>query len=255
MGRVGASMRCVRRVCTAVAAAAAFVVCGMCLAPWPAHAGGDDDELAHVILFSGRDLWRNGVFAHGGLLWAPDGLDASGFMLKTLLSVGAYRYNSGALGGETVYGGELKGQVLPGWFFKYGRSELKLFAGLDLEAHRLWPDDPGNKLRGTSVGLALAMEFWKEPAANTMLAADASFSTVGSNYAARIAFGWQAFDLFYVGPEWQSYGADGYSQMRYGMHVTSLKTGESEWSAAVGWAVDTDKRDSPYVRLGLLQRL
>ena len=247
-------MRYGRRVCAAVAAAA-FVVCSVCSASGPARAGDDDDDLAHLILFSGRDLWRNGVFAYGGLLWAPDGFDTSGFMLKTLLSVGAYRYNSGALGNVTVYGGELKGQVLPGWGFKRGHFELKLFAGLDIETHRLWPDDPTNSLRGTSVGLALATELWNEPTANTMIAADASLTTIGPNYAARIAAGWHAFDQFYIGPETQVYGGDGYRQFRFGVHVTSLKTGKREWSAAVGWAVDTDKRDSPYVRLGFMQRL
>jgi Cellulose biosynthesis protein BcsS len=247
-------MRSARRVRAAVVAAAAFIVCCVGAMSWPAHAG-DDDDPAHFILFSGRDLWRNGVFASGGLLWAPNGFDTGGFMLKTLLSAGAYRYNSGALGNLTVYGGELKGQVLPGWGFKRGHFELKLFAGLDLEGHRLWPDDPSNDLRGTSVGLALAAELWNEPTANTMLAADASFSTVGSNYAGRIAFGWRAFDQFYAGPETQVYGGDGYRQFRVGVHITSLKTGTREWSAAAGWAVDTDKRDSPYVRLGFLQRL
>lgn len=246
-------MRCGRRVSAAAATAAAFIVCCVCLVSWSAQAG--DDNLARLILFSGRDLWRNGVFAYDGLLWAPGGFDTSGFMLKTLLSAGAYRYNSGALGGETVYGGELKGRLLPGWGFKRGRFELKLFAGPDLEMHKLWPNDPSNDLRGTRFGLALAMELWDEPSATTMLAADASFSTVGPNYAARIAFGWRAFEQFYVGPETQVYGCDGYSQFRLGAHITSLKTGKREWSAAAGWAIDTDKRESPYVRLGFMQRL
>ena len=78
----------------AVVAAAAFIVCCVCLLPWSARAG-DDDGLAHFILFSGRDLWRNGVFAYGGVLWAPNGLETKGFMLKTLLSGGAYRYDPG----------------------------------------------------------------------------------------------------------------------------------------------------------------
>lgn len=240
----------------AVTAAAALIVCCVGTGPLPAQAG-DDDELAHFILFSGRDLWRNGVFAHGGLLWAPDGFDTSGFLLKTLLSAGAYRYNSGALGNVTVYGGELKAQVLPGWAFKRGRFELKLFAGLDVETHLLWPDDPTNSLRGTTLGLALAAELWHEPTINTMIAADASLTTTGPNYAGRIGFGWLAFEQFYIGPETQVYGGggEGYQQFRAGAHITSLKTGEREWSAAVGWAVDTDKRDSPYVRLGYLQRL
>jgi hypothetical protein len=238
----------------AAVAAAAFIVCCVGTGPPPAHAS-DDEELAHFILFSGRDLWRNGVFAYGGLLWAPGGFDTGGFMLKTLLSLGVYRYNSGALGNVTVYGGELKGQVLPGWAFKRGRFELKLFAGLDVETHRLWPDDPTNGLRGTSVGAALAAELWHEPTIDTMIAADASLTSIGPNYAARIGLGWRAFEQFYIGPETQVYGGDGYRQFRAGAHITSMKTGEREWSAAAGWAVDTDKRDSPYVRLGFMQRL
>ncbi len=193
------------------------------------------------------------MFAYGGLLWAPGGLETKGFMLKTLLSGGGYRYDSGALG--TVYGAELKGRVMPGWHFKRGRFELKLFAGPDIETHRLWPDDPGNDLRGTSFGLALAADLWDQPTPETMLAADASFSTVGPSYAGRLAFGWHLFGQFYAGPETQVYGGDGYRQFRLGAHVTSLKTGNEEWSAAVGWAIDTDRRESPYVRLGLMRRL
>ena len=53
----------------------------------------------------------------------------------------------------------------------------------------------------------------------------------------------------------QVYGGDGYRQARFGAHITSLKTGTHEWSAAFGWAFDSDRRDSPYVRLGFMQRL
>lgn len=235
----------------AVIAAAAFVVCCVCTVPSPAHA--DDDRLANFILYSGRDLWRNGLFANGGLLWAPNGIDRSGFLLKAQLSTGIYRYQSEGLG--TVYGGEMKGQILPGWGFKRGQFELKLFAGPDLETHRLWPDDRANSLRGTRLGLTLAADLWDNPTVGTMIAADVSFSTIGPNCAARIAAGLRAFDQFYVGPEFQAYGGDGYRQFRFGAHITSLKTGQREWSAAVGWAVETNKGASPYVRLGFVQRL
>ncbi len=248
-------MRCGRRVRAAIIVATTLLICVVCVARRVVRAGGVDDDFTHYILFSGRDLWRNGVFGYRGLLWAPGGLDTNGFMLKAQLSAGAYRYNSGSLGNVTIYGGELKGQVLPGWGFRRGHFELKLFAGLDFESHWLWPNDPSSDLRGITFGLALAMELWNEPTSDTMLAADASFSSVGQNSSARIAFGWRVLDQFYVGPEMQIYGGNGYGQMRYGMHVTSLKTEATEWSAAVGWAIDTDKRDSPYLRLGFLQRL
>jgi hypothetical protein len=32
-----------------------------------------------VLLFAGTDLWRDGAFLHGGVLWSPGGLDSDGF--------------------------------------------------------------------------------------------------------------------------------------------------------------------------------
>lgn len=68
-----------------LAAAAGSLLCAAA-----AHAG--DDEDATTILFSGRDIWRNGAFAYGGFLTAPGGFDDDGVMLKLLMSGGLYRY-------------------------------------------------------------------------------------------------------------------------------------------------------------------
>ena len=74
----------------------------------------------------------------------------------------------------------------------------------------------------------------------------------------RLAYGWRVFegllDGFYVGPETQYFGAEGYRQARFGAHITSMKTDATEWSAAGGWARDTDGRASPYLRLGVMTR-
>jgi hypothetical protein len=105
------------------------------------------------------------------------------------------------------------------------------------------------------MGLRLSTEVWDEPTDTTMIAANASLSTIDRSYSARIGFGWKIFDQFYSGPETQVYNADGYSQRRLGLHVTSMKTGDAEWSAAGGWAVDTNNRSSPYLRLGFMQRV
>ena len=95
---LGASMRR-GRVSAAVSIVAAWVVCGVCVSA--GRAGADDasadlwangawtnDNVARVILFSGGDIWRKGAFAHGGLLWSPQGLDSQGFTLKAVLSGG-----------------------------------------------------------------------------------------------------------------------------------------------------------------------
>jgi Cellulose biosynthesis protein BcsS len=87
-----------------------------------------------------------------------------------------------------------------------------------------------------------------------MLAANASLSTIATDYSARAAFGWRVLDRFYLGPETQVYGGDGYRQLRFGLHATGFKTDYGEWCAAAGWSIDTDDRSSPYLRIGFMQR-
>jgi hypothetical protein len=66
------------------------------------------------------------------------------------------------------------------------------------------------------LGVRFAAELWAEPTRTTLAAADASLSSIGTNYSARAAFGWKLFDRFYAGPETQVYGGDGYKQTRFG---------------------------------------
>src|SRR5688572_14943138 len=83
-------------------------------------------DAARFLLFSGTDLWRQGGFAHGGVLWSPGGLDREGFVLKVTAGGGAYRYISGALGNAEVTGRQFSGSVLPGW--RFTRDQLTVTA-------------------------------------------------------------------------------------------------------------------------------
>jgi hypothetical protein len=208
---------------------------------------------AHLLLFTGSDLWGHGSFLYGGALWSPNGLDRGGFTLKALISGGTYSYVSGALDAK-VDGRELVAQMLPGWRFKSGTTEIKLFAGLDVQQHRLSPDDPGSKLRGSDTGLRAAFEFWTEPATGMMIEADGSASSIAGSYAIHAAIGWRIFDRFYLGPELAAFASDDYTQRRIGMHVTALRIGSAEWSAAAGYATDSDDRNSAYARFGVSRR-
>jgi Cellulose biosynthesis protein BcsS len=245
-------MSCRRRVCAAVFVAAACNFCGIFGLAGPCRADEDDD--AGITLFSGRDVWRNGALAYGGLIFGPGGFEQDGLLFKVLLSGGLYRYEGGSLGGKQVVGAEWLTQVLPGWRIKRGSIETKIFFGPEYQIHRLWPDDPTNRLRGRSFGLRFAIDLWAEPAKDTMATADASLSSIGSGYSARAAFGWRVFDAFYAGPETQVYGGSGYRQVRFGAHITSMKTGTTEWSASGGFAIASDGRSSPYLRLGVMSR-
>jgi hypothetical protein len=246
-----------RRVCAAIFIAAAFMVCGVCLSGGPSRA---DDEEARVLLFSGRDIWRNGAFTHSGLLFAPGGFEQDGFMLKLLIGGGVYRYNSGSLGGERVIGVEWMHHIMPGFRIKRGNAEFKYFFGPEWRRHKLWPNDTGNRLSGQNFGLRMTGELWYEPTRDTLIAGDVSVSSIATSHSSRLALGWRvAQELFtdgvYLGPEAQHFGSDGYRHHRFGLHITSMKTDATEWSAGGGLARDSDGRSSVYVRLGLSQKI
>jgi hypothetical protein len=241
-------MRCVG----GVAAAAAVCVCvaSAGAGEWPAP-----DDAPRFLLFSTGDIWSHGGFLHGGLVWSPAGIDRNGFALKAMFGGGTYRYISGALGNAEVTGRLLTAAIQPGWRFVRGKFIASVFAGLDLQDHRLTPDDRSAGLRGSYTGFRVSAELWYEPTALTMAAADGSVSTIDASYNARIAAGWKVFDRYYIGPEVQGFAAgDNYRQLRAGLHVTGLRTAQVEWSGGLGWARDSDNRDGLYGRVGLLMR-
>jgi len=233
----------------------------LCLFSLAAAADTPEDDDPTTLQFSGRDIWRNGVFAHSGFLYAPGGFERDGFMLKLLVNGGVYRYWPGSMPGQEVRGAEWQLQVLPGFRIKRGPAEMRFFFGPEWQKHWLWPDDPGNKLRGQNFGARFAAELWSEPTSETLIAGDVSLGTLSTSQSARLAFGWRISgellneEYFYLGPELQVFDSDGYRQSRIGLHVTSMKTGDIEWSAAIGYARDTDGHSSPYFRLGLAQKL
>lgn len=211
----------------------------------------EDAPLARFLLFSGFDLWRHGGFLHGGLVYAPRGLDNEGPVLKVLIGGGQYQYLSGA---TTITGKQVLLSAMPGWRFKRETLEVTLYAGFDLQNHQLSPFDPGNSLSGTRAGARAGFDLWWEPRPAMMIAASVSASTIGTSYWARGAAGWWTFDRVWLGPEIVALGDDAYRQFRFGLHMTGLKTASFEWAAGAGYARDNDNRAGAYVRLGLITR-
>jgi Cellulose biosynthesis protein BcsS len=241
-----------RRIASSVAA--------LLLATGVAHSDDGDAAVAtgttapqQLLFFSGLEYWRNGAFAHAGMLWSPDGLDRDGFTLKALGGAGRYRYHAGALDGVEVTGQQVVGALMPGWRFKADKLEVTAYAGLDLQSHSLTPNDPASRLRGLHAGMRAGADLWFEPLADLMIAASASVSSTGPGYWTRIATGWRVLDIW-LGPEALALGDPAYRQYRAGLHATAWRTAQFEWSAGAGWVLDSDRRSGPYVRLGVLTR-
>lgn len=209
---------------------------------------------ARTLIFSGNDLWRQGAFLYGGMLWAPQGFDNDGFVVKAITTRGNYRYRSSTLGNITVTGAMFATSVMPGARFTRGGVTMTIFAGFDYQMHALSPDDPGAALRGRHTGLRVAGDLWYQPTPATILTAAGTLSTIGNTYAVGSTFGWRVFDQFYLGPEVSAYGAGDYWQARAGVHVTGLEFIRLDWQGAIGYALDDGGESGVYMRLGVLDR-
>lgn len=205
----------------------------------------------HFLIYSGIDGWQNGTFGHGGVVWAPRGLNEEGFVLKFLAGSGSYHYLNGSV--DTLGIASLL-DAMPGWHFKRGDVDLSVYAGLDLQNHRLRPDDLANQMRGMNAGLRVSADLWWQPTRATMTSANVSYATVGQGFWTRLAYGWRVFEKFYVGPEVHLMGDDTYQQWRAGAHLTALRIGSFEWSFGAGFVSDSDTRSGFYGRVGLLLR-
>ena len=203
------------------------------------------------LFFSGFDLWRGGGSGHAGMLWAPEGLNKDGFILKLLIGEGSYRYRAGA---TDIQGAYLLGSLMGGWRWSRDTFELKAFAGPDLQYHRLTPFDPASRLAGSNIGARIGVELWWQLNPDIMVSSSLSASTIGMGYGARTAAGWRVTGLFYAGPEIETSGDLSYRQFRAGLHATALKTGDFEWTVAAGYVVDNSQRSGVYGRIGVLTR-
>ncbi|KIZ46988.1 MULTISPECIES: cellulose biosynthesis protein BcsS [Rhodopseudomonas] len=204
-----------------------------------------------LLLFGGFDLWRNSLAGYGGLQWSASDLDSDGFIVRMFASDGIEHYRTPTVDYATNI---VRASLLPGWRFKRGAFELKLFAGLDLEHHHLTPDVIDAPLRGTTIGARLAAEIWAQPIPELMLASSFYVTTIGHGYGARVAAGWRLYDRFWVGPELCGAADELSRQTKIGVHLTGLRIGQSEWSAAAGYVDDSYHRSGPYLRIGVLTR-
>jgi hypothetical protein len=239
--------------------AAAVMACGADRAPAqalePDTPQRDDlsggTKVERVLLYAGFDIWRFGRTGYGGFYWAPDGLNNDGFITRLFVSDGVERYDTGAKRFNTNI---IRAAPLAGWRFSRGTLELKVFAGPELENRTLMPEISAAWLRGAQLGARVATELWWQPTPELMLASAFSASTNATSHTARLAAGWRVLDQFWAGPE-ISASSDAFSHpVRIGAHLTGFRLEALEWSAAVGYVIDSYQRGGVYGRIGVLTR-
>jgi len=211
--------------------------------------GGANPE--RFLFYSGFDLWNFGYAGYAGAQWAPGSLNRDGFVLSAFVSGGVVRFDTPATRYRTTI---LRASILPGWRFKRGNLEVKIFAGPDFEYDTFSPRQAYRLPHRSTIGARATVDLWWEPTAITMLSASASATTIANGYSARAASGWRVFDAGWVGPE-IAMSADRFSeQYRVGAHFTGLRTGAFEWSLAAGYVQDSFRRTGIYGRISVLTR-
>ncbi len=212
-------------------------------------AGGSSPE--RFLFYGGFDIWRFGYAGYAGAQWSPDGLNTDGFVLGAFLSNGVERYDSGASHYRTTI---LRAAILPGWRFKRGNLEVKVFAGADFERDDYSAVAIGARSYANHFGARVATDLWWEPTPTMMVTSSMAVTTIASGYAARAAAGWRVFNVCWAGPE-ISISADRFSeQYRIGAHITAARTAMLEWSLGAGYVRDSFRRDGVYGRIGVPTR-
>ena len=107
---------------------------GAASAQTPASSGPDDlvggATPERFLFYSGFDLWNFGYAGYAGARWAPDSLNSDGFVLNAFISDGIERFDTPTTRYRTAI---FRASILPGWRFKRGNLEVKMFAGPDFE--------------------------------------------------------------------------------------------------------------------------
>jgi len=236
--------------------AAALLACRPAPASAQTPASAPDDLIGgatpeRFLFYSGFDLWNFGYAGYAGAQWAPDSLDRDGFVLNAFVSDGIERFDTPTTRYRTAI---LRASILPGWRFKRGNLEVKVFAGADFEYDALSPIQAYRLPPRSSVGARAAIDLWWEPTAITMLSASASVTSIANGFSTRVAGGWRVFEAGWIGPE-IAMSSDRFSeQYRVGAHLTGLRTGAFEWSLAAGYVQDSFRRTGMYGRISVLAR-
>jgi hypothetical protein len=211
--------------------------------------GGASPE--RFLFYSGFDLWNFGYAGYVGAQWAPRSLNSDGFVLSVFMSDGVERFDAATTRYRTAI---FRAAILPGWRFKRGNLELKIFAGPDFERDVFSPVTLHARPYRDSIGARATADLWWEPTPKAMLSVSASMTTIAGGYSTRAAAGWRMLDAFWIGPE-IAMSADRFStQYRIGAQLTGFRTAAFEWSLAAGYVQDSFQRNGIYGRIGMLAR-
>ena len=215
-------------------------------APLSWLSGGFRPEQA--LYFSGFDLQRYSFGGYVGAVWSPlPGRD--GVLMRLFAADGIDSFVTPKI---TYRSQSMRAAITTGYRIARPGFELSAHAGIEALARVSLPITKATRLQ-PDVGMRLSADIWWEPIDAVMIAANLSMTTIEATFYGRVASGIRILDIW-TGPE-VSASSDIYKQeLRVGAHVTGVRYGPYEFSAAAGYGIDSFGRSGAYGRLGFTLR-
>ncbi|GEL44375.1 hypothetical protein MEX01_49660 [Methylorubrum extorquens] len=172
----------------------------------------------------------------------------SGLRVRLQGVAGTYSYPGTAVG-QTVKGVQQEGTVLLGYEWIWQQAALAGYIGMNVRSNELSILDPENPVVGTGLGLKVAGDLYVNPTDNTLLAVNASYSTLFNAYYARARAGFAVAPGVFIGPEVTFLGDNFFNGWRAGGHVTGFAIGPMKFSLGAGYAFDRIRKGGYYTSI------
>lgn len=223
-------------------------------ASWqPASKSSDDDKTDKVerVAINGGITYTKPYSLYGdlGILFAPGGLDNSGFRVRLGTIDGRFSFLQD-ITKIRVYGNGEEGSVQFGYQFVQGSTSLLLVTGADyITGSSSPPPTPSginsqalnsaNPVPGSAFGLKTLAELYSNPTDKTMVRAEGNYSTAFRNYYVEFEAGYAALGPeIYVGPKAIFLGDQNFDQWRLGGFISGFKVGNVELGVSGGYLKD-----------------
>lgn len=172
----------------------------------------------------------------------------SGLRVRLQGVAGTYSY-PGAAVRQTVTGVQQEGTLLLGYEWIWQQAALAGYVGMNVRSNELSIVDPGNPVVGTGLGVKVAADLYVNPTDNTLLAVNASYSTLFNAYYARARAGFAIAPGVFIGPEVTLLGDNFFNGWRAGGHVTGFAVGPMKFSLGAGYAFDRIRKGGYYTSI------
>lgn len=205
----------------------------------------EDSDQKTVAVSGGITLTRPySLYGNFAVMWAPDGLDNSGFRARLGTVDGQYSFLQNGNFGPRLYGTSQEGNAMVGYQFMQGTTSILLAAGVNYitgssQNSTAATGNSFNPVSAGGVGAKVLAELNSNPTDRTMVYAEGSYSTALGGYYNQFQVGYAPFGHdIYIGPKVVLEGDQSYDEYQLGAFVSGFKVGKIELGFSGGYLRD-----------------